>query len=142
MKLDKNKIEDLFFNEIQELENYSFLKETSFLYYKTILEDVKENLLNKEFRITVVGEFSSGKSTFLNCLIGKDLLPKGVNETTATITYIHNVPETHQYCDKAIVHYNNSSKSETMISLREDENALKEFVSTMSKELNVEKIIL
>jgi hypothetical protein len=137
MKLYQNKIENLLLNQIHELEKHSFLEEPAFLYYKTLLEEVKENLLNQEFRITVVGEFSSGKSTFLNCLIGKDLLPKGVSETTATITYIHNVIPSHQYCDKAIVHYSNSSKSETIISLREDENALKEFVSTMSKELNV-----
>jgi hypothetical protein len=137
MKLDQNKIENLLLNQIHELEKHSFLEEPAFLYYKTLLEKIKENLLNKEFRITVVGEFSSGKSTFLNCLIGKDLLPKGVNETTATITYIHNVVPSHQYCDKAIVHYNNSLKSDTIISLQEDENALKEFVSTMSKELNV-----
>jgi GTPase SAR1 family protein len=137
MKLNKNNIEDIFLNEIQELEKYSFITETPFLYYKTLLKDVKENLLNKEFRITVVGEFSSGKSTFLNCLIGKDILPKGVNETTATITYVHNVAKSHPDCDKAIVHFTNTSKAKTIISFRENKNALNEFVSTISKQLNV-----
>ncbi len=38
--------------------------------------------------ITVVGEFSSGKSTFINALIGVDLLPVSVKPTTATINTI------------------------------------------------------
>ena len=42
------------------------------------------------FKLAVVGEFSSGKSTFLNALIGRDLLKHGRKETTATITEIYN----------------------------------------------------
>ena len=42
------------------------------------------------FKLAVVGEFSSGKSTFLNALLGKDILKHGAMETTATITEIHN----------------------------------------------------
>ncbi|MDW5288580.1 dynamin family protein [Formosa sp. PL04] len=131
--------DEIFLNQINKIEKYPFLADPSFLYYKTQLQNIKENLLNKEFRITVVGEFSSGKSTFLNCLIGKDILPKGVNETTATITYVHNVVNTHEYCDKAVVHYNDSSKEKTIISFKENKNALNEFVSTISRELDVVK---
>ena len=36
-----------------------------------------------EFRIAVVGEFKRGKSTLLNALIGRDLLPTGVLPVTA-----------------------------------------------------------
>lgn len=43
------------------------------------------------FKLAVVGEFSSGKSTFINAIIGKDLLSHAVDETTAAITYIYNV---------------------------------------------------
>lgn len=66
-----------------------------------IAADVKEQV----FRVTVVGEFSSGKSTFLNALIGRDLLPHAVSETTATITYIHNVPAEDSRNNKAVIHY-------------------------------------
>ncbi|MEQ8198512.1 MAG: dynamin family protein, partial [Clostridiaceae bacterium] len=41
-----------------------------------------------EFSIVLVGEFSAGKSTFLNALIGERLLPSFTNETTATINYL------------------------------------------------------
>ena len=44
-----------------------------------------------EIRIAVVGEFSSGKSTFINALIGKDILNHATKETTAVITRLINV---------------------------------------------------
>lgn len=54
------------------------------------LESVISRLEDDSFRIAVVGEFSSGKSTFVNALIGRDLLKHGAKETTATITEIQN----------------------------------------------------
>lgn len=39
-----------------------------------------ERLKTNTFRLAVVGEFSSGKSTFLNAIIGKDILKHGVQE--------------------------------------------------------------
>lgn len=46
---------------------------------------------NDEFKVAVVGEFSTGKSTFINSIIGKDILTHAAVETTANITYIRNV---------------------------------------------------
>jgi ribosome biogenesis GTPase A len=37
------------------------------------------------YTVVVVGEFNNGKSTFVNAIIGEDLLPVGVTPTTATI---------------------------------------------------------
>lgn len=42
---------------------------------KNSLMKQKKDLENGEFTIVVVGEFSAGKSTFLNALMGKKLLP-------------------------------------------------------------------
>jgi len=42
--------------------------------------------LNSPLLVTVLGEFSSGKSTFINALLGEKLLPMKQRETTATIT--------------------------------------------------------
>lgn len=46
------------------------------------------NVKSGEFSIVVVGEFSSGKSTFLNALMHDKYLPSFSNETTATINYL------------------------------------------------------
>lgn len=54
-----------------------------------------DRLKDTTFKLAVVGEFSSGKSTFLNALIGKDLLKHGRKETTAAITEITNDYEAH-----------------------------------------------
>lgn len=43
---------------------------------------------SKYVRITVVGEFSTGKSTLVNAILGEDLLPTRVTPTTSVITEI------------------------------------------------------
>ena len=55
------------------------------------LDCIEKRAQDDIFKLAVVGEFSSGKSTFINAIIGKDLLSHAVDETTAAITYIYNV---------------------------------------------------
>lgn len=52
---------------------------------------LRERLSDDEFRIAVVGEFSSGKSTFINAMLGQDVLQHATTETTAAVTRIINV---------------------------------------------------
>lgn len=56
------------------------------------LEQFRNRLRDDVFRIAVVGMFSSGKSTFINALLGKDILSHATKETTAVLTRIVNVP--------------------------------------------------
>ena len=44
--------------------------------------------LEGHFTLAVVGKMSSGKSTFINTLIGDNLFPTGHFQTTSTLTYI------------------------------------------------------
>lgn len=53
-----------------------------------IFNDLLENLKNEEFSIVLVGEFSAGKSTFLNALMGEKILPSFTDETTATVNFL------------------------------------------------------
>lgn len=55
------------------------------------LQDQQESLRNNEFSIVVIGEFSAGKSTFLNALMGERYLPSFSSEATATINYLQHV---------------------------------------------------
>lgn len=48
----------------------------------------KKRALSNEIVLTVLGEFSSGKSTFLNKLLGSDILATGIIPTTAVSTRI------------------------------------------------------
>lgn len=70
-------------SSIQELQSIpSFLEEAARL---------RDRLSDDEFRIAVVGEFSSGKSTFINAILGQDVLQHATTETTAAVTRIVNV---------------------------------------------------
>ena len=52
------------------------------------IRSLRQHLADDRFQIIVVGEFSSGKSTFINSLLGADLLPSKVKPTTATLGII------------------------------------------------------
>lgn len=43
--------------------------------------------------VAVVGQFSSGKSTFLNALLSKDVLPTGITPVTSKVNYINYADE-------------------------------------------------
>ena len=59
---------------------------------KTLKERIDRDLVRKleedRFHLVVVGEFNHGKTTFVNALLGQNVLPVGVTPTTATIHHI------------------------------------------------------
>lgn len=83
--LKKTKLENniaFVVNVLQEVRNSEYVKNVDL--FEHDFQKIIDRLLDDSFRLAVVGEFSSGKSTFLNALIGKDLLKHGAKETTAT----------------------------------------------------------
>jgi small GTP-binding protein len=52
------------------------------------LLDVAQDLRDMFFLVVVIGEFNSGKSSFVNALLGDELLPVGVTPTTEAIEVI------------------------------------------------------
>jgi len=44
--------------------------------------------LDRPLLVTVMGEFNSGKSTFVNALLGEEVAPMGITPTTATINVL------------------------------------------------------
>lgn len=63
-------------------------------------------ILQSTFSIVVVGEFSAGKSTLLNALMGKRILPSFSNETTATVNFLRH-SEKAANGEAGRVYYNN-----------------------------------
>ncbi|MGP1485513.1 MAG: dynamin family protein [Campylobacter sp.] len=51
-----------------------------------------ERFICQPLEIAIVGQFSSGKSTFLNALLGSEILPTGLTPVTAKITHIKYAP--------------------------------------------------
>lgn len=52
------------------------------------LQDVAQDLRDLFFLVAVIGEFNAGKSSFINALLGDELLPVGITPTTETIEVI------------------------------------------------------
>ena len=52
------------------------------------LETIEKQLGEQTFNLPLIGQFSAGKSMLLNNLLGEEILPVKVTETTAFITYI------------------------------------------------------
>jgi len=55
-----------------------------------------ESILNKQIRrarypmeVAITGQFSSGKSTFLNALLSKNILPTGITPVTSKVNFIN-----------------------------------------------------
>jgi len=57
------------------------------------LSDLASAVENGKFSIVVVGQFSAGKSTFLNALMGEKYLPSFQSETTATVNFLKSVKD-------------------------------------------------
>lgn len=57
------------------------------------LEQVYRDASRDRFSVAVVGEFSKGKSTFINAFLGRKLLPVGDLPTTAMLTRIRYNPQ-------------------------------------------------
>lgn len=58
----------------------------------TLANDIRTTrvpkLESERFHLVVLGEFNHGKSTFVNALLGADILPTGITPTTASINHV------------------------------------------------------
>src|SRR5258706_15774652 len=58
----------------------------------TLARDIRTTRIPKleseRFHLVVLGEFNHGKSTFVNSLLGADILPTGITPTTASINHV------------------------------------------------------
>ncbi|TCI77787.1 hypothetical protein EVJ20_07450 [Exiguobacterium sp. SH0S1] len=101
------------------------------------LQTLRENWENERFEIVVVGEFSTGKSTFINALLKREILPSKVTPTTATVNFIRHLNELGEDCKEPIakVHFKNDDVIE--IPYRD----LPDYVTEMSEKVNVSENI-
>ena len=92
------------------------------------IKSIVERIRDSEFRVAIVGEFSSGKSTFINSIIGNDILKHATVETTAIVTYIHNVSRDNELYNKCKVTFKNGSEE-----FFDGYENIKEYTTTISK---------
>ncbi|HEU4728008.1 MAG TPA: dynamin family protein [Kofleriaceae bacterium] len=62
----------------------------------TLARDIRTTRIPKleseRFHLVVLGEFNHGKSTFVNALLGSEILPTGITPTTASINHVVYAP--------------------------------------------------
>src|SRR5438094_5396990 len=58
----------------------------------TLARDIRATRIPKleqeRFHLVILGEFNHGKSTFVNSMLGQDVLPTGITPTTASINHV------------------------------------------------------
>jgi len=106
------------------------------------IKQLEEKLENQEYKIAVVANMSSGKSTFINALFGEEVLPAFNHATTDCATFIYSKPNTEK---KAIIYFNDNKKPVEIKNNIEKEikqYAQKDSECKDNKYKNVEKIKL
>jgi replication fork clamp-binding protein CrfC len=73
------------------------------------IDKIGQSLKQGLFRLLVLGDMKRGKSTFLNALIGENLLPSDVNPCTAILTVLRYGPE-----KKVTIHFNDGTQPEAI----------------------------
>lgn len=106
------------------------------------LNEIQKKLDAKEYKIAVVANMSSGKSTFINALFGREVLPAFNHATTDSATYIYSKPNIEK---KAEIFFSNDRSSVVVTDDLESEikqYAQKDEDCKDEKYKNVEKIEL
>ena len=95
----------------RELNDYKRIKKECKIkdpWHSATIERLCKPFLEGCFTLAIVGKMSSGKSTFINALIGKEILPTGHFQTTSAITYIERGEKPSMdvvFCDGSKKHY-------------------------------------
>lgn len=100
------------------------------------LKSAKDRLEREKLNILVVGEFSRGKSTFINALLEEPVLPSKVNPTTAAITIVKGGPN-----KKITVYYSDGTIKELKIEDEPPNKFLNNIITAESEGVyNIEKV--
>lgn len=77
------------------LHRVSGLSEEKQRHFEQIMEQIQNRAQNPYLHVALIGDFSTGKSTFINAMLGQNLLKTAWQATTAvpTLIYIHDDPD-------------------------------------------------
>lgn len=95
--------------KLEDLKMYSVIHDGANI--GDTIDSLESRIEISEFKIAVVGEFSAGKSTFINAIIGRDLLKHATLETTAALTYVHNVRSDDQRINSCVITFSDGTEN-------------------------------
>ena len=68
--------------------------------YEEAIKTLEDKIYDNKFSVAVVGDFSTGKSTFINALLGEELLYHATKEATGIITTVQYDERAYAQCTK------------------------------------------
>ncbi len=68
--------------------NYAYKTDFRELYTDSQFVDVIKELEDNRYEVSIIGSFNVGKSTFINAILGREILPSRLKRCTTTSTYI------------------------------------------------------
>ena len=114
--------------------------------FPSVLEDEMQSLAQKlksqKFRLAIVGEFSQGKSTFLNALLGEEIQPVRAIPCSGTLTVLKYGPEKRVVC-----HYKDGTQTLLPFNQYQQQASIPEEAALGNRELelaesNITEIVL
>lgn len=84
--LDANKVQQTLMTDLHKLREFS--QKLNLTKSVELITELLQRMGDKKFSVAIVGEFRRGKSTFINALLGKSILPSDVLPTTATLNRV------------------------------------------------------
>ncbi len=105
-----------------------FLVANGYEHEAEMIQQQIHNVQNGEFSIVLVGEFSAGKSTFLNALMGEKILPSYSDETTATVNLLQHKSKA-EHGESGCVYYHDGTTKEIQ---NADLETISRYVTTRS----------
>ena len=136
-----NKLSKIYLNDrIEKL--FSYYSQYQNQNRQEVLTKTQKNLDNQEYKIAVVANMSAGKSTFINALFGREVLPAFNHATTDCATFIYSKPDIEK---KAIIYFSDGKEKVEIKENLEDEikqYAQKDEECKDAKYHNVERIEL
>lgn len=91
--------------------------------------ELAQRLEQNRFHLVVVGQFKRGKTTFLNALLGRPVLPVGVLPLTSVVTVLRHGTRAH-----GVVHFQDGRKEDVAL------DRLAEFVTEKGNPRNVRQV--
>lgn len=95
------------------------------------IKSAYKRLDNEKMNVLIVGEFSRGKSTFINALLGQPILPAKVNPTTATINILLGNDK-----NNMVIEYENREDQTIELPIEGVNKFLNNYITTNNREAN------
>jgi len=95
-----------------------------------------DQALSSEFEISVIATMSSGKSTLLNAILGREILPARNEATTAKIANIYDVVDSKNWLVKGL----KKNEDDIYIACTEEKPATLDIIEELNNSNNIDKI--